>query len=175
MALIVEDGTGKPDAESYITTEEADTYHDRMGNDSWASIDSTRKEAMLRRATRFLDGIYGIRANGIRKESTQALVFPQIEATYFDGSPIPEDTVPQIYKDAQAEAALLASQGVDLVTTIGTGPRLKRDKVDVLEQEWFESSYDAAPVFGWLDAILTPLFGPRVEEGAMHIVRVERA
>lgn len=32
MPLIVEDGTGLPDAEAYISVADADAYHDARGN-----------------------------------------------------------------------------------------------------------------------------------------------
>lgn len=176
MSLIVEDGTGMPDAESYVSVSEADMYHTKMANTVWTeSSDVAKKEAMLRRAVRYLDGAYGVRTNGDPKNVDQALIFPQVGATYMDGREVPEDSVPQVWKDAQCEAALLALQGVDLATTISAGPRLKRKKTDVLEKEWFEDSYVNQPFFGWLDVLLAPLVPPTDDDQTIQIGQVVRA
>ena len=37
MALIVEDGTAKSDAESFISGTDADTYFSKRGNATWAA------------------------------------------------------------------------------------------------------------------------------------------
>ena len=51
MSLVVEDGTGKADAESYISVADADTYHSNRGNTDWAALTTTEKEQLLRGAT----------------------------------------------------------------------------------------------------------------------------
>lgn len=42
--LIVEDGTGIANADSYVSVAEADAYHVAFGNDLWAAIDPTKKK-----------------------------------------------------------------------------------------------------------------------------------
>ena len=38
MALIVEDGTGLANAESYVSVADATTYHTNYGNTAWTAI-----------------------------------------------------------------------------------------------------------------------------------------
>ena len=51
MTLVIEDGTGKSNAESYISVADADTYHSNRGNTDWAALTTAEKERLLRIAT----------------------------------------------------------------------------------------------------------------------------
>ena len=76
MALVVEDGTGKADAESFVTVAAFKAYCDARaityGTD--AAI-----EALLRKATDYLGQRYGQLLSGFRVRTTQALDFPRYE------------------------------------------------------------------------------------------------
>jgi len=78
MSLIVEDGTGKVDAESFASVTAADTYHSNRGNTAWAAIATTAlKEAALRKASDYMGQIYGPRWKGYRVGTAQALDWPR--------------------------------------------------------------------------------------------------
>lgn len=188
--LIVEDGTGVVGAESYVSVAEADQYMLDFGYDEWpqppASTPSdptpvdtnlSKKEAMLRRGALYIDNVYGILSVGYKKNSNQGLLFPQIGAFYWNGMPVDPDSIPIEYKKAQMEVARLAYAGVALTITIGAGEReLKRKKIDVIEKEWFESDKDSLyGTFGWIDALLVNLFGPRPDSTTIRIARIVRA
>lgn len=118
MSLIVEDGTGKSDADSYISVDYADTYHAKYGNTSWASLTTENKAVYLRRATDYMVGKYRLRWKGQRTLLTQALDWPRFgviveDAKYYTyGSfQIDQNTVPNEIKNACAELALRASIG----------------------------------------------------------------
>lgn len=104
MALIVEDGTGNADAQSYISAADATTYHTAHGNASWTGTDAA-KEAALVRATAWLDARYLSRWPGARYTSTQALEWPRSGAVDRDGNDI-SAMVPTALKNALCEAAL---------------------------------------------------------------------
>ncbi len=74
-ALIVEDGTGLTNADSYATVAYADTYHENRGNIAWDTV--ADKEAALRKATDFMVGKYRLRWAGVRKTLGQALDWPR--------------------------------------------------------------------------------------------------
>lgn len=186
--LIIENGSGVVGAESYNSVAEADAYHLKMGNEAWPQPPTptpddpapedpnlAKKEAMLRRGAVYLDAYALPRVNGTKKRQDQGLLFPLVNATDFYGNPIDPDSIPTVYKDAQAQVALYSYSGVDLAPNVPAGPLLKRKKTDVLEKEWFEGSYDQSPVFGWLDLMLTSLFGPPEEDDDMRIARIARA
>lgn len=88
MALIVEDGTGKPDADSYSTAAELVSYAARYG--VTIPADEPAQEALLRRAALAMDGMKwkGCRANG-----EQALAWPR-RGVNIDGENKPSDYIP---------------------------------------------------------------------------------
>lgn len=140
MSLIVEDGTGLANAESYISITDADTYHDNRGNTAWADLTTAQKERLLRIATDYMMAVYRLRWDGYRYVNTQALDWPRIYVPVRDICSVnayPEyvdfDIVPQQVKNACAELAykantetLLADQSQNVV----------REKVGPIEVEY---------------------------------------
>lgn len=180
--LIVEDGSGIPDADSYVSVAEADAYHLKMGNASWSQafedgIDvPARKDAALRKAAVFLDGYVLSRVTGARKSAAQGLLFPRTGMADHAGGVVDGNSIPVPYKAAQCEAALLVLLGTQLTAEVAAGPLLKRRKTGELEKEWFEDGYCKKPVFGWLDNVLASLLGPAATEtgSAARVVRLSR-
>jgi hypothetical protein len=164
MALIVEDGTGKPDAESFISVADATAYHAARGNAAWAALASdTLREQALRKGTDYMEQMYRERWAGTRLTATQALSWPRYMVPMKDApggygswpAYYPQDEVPLIVAHACAELALRAAAGelapdIDRVTT--------REKVGPLEVEY---AAGAAPYvrFRAVDNMLTPFFG----------------
>jgi hypothetical protein len=56
--IILEDGTGRADANSYADINEADLYHSLRGNSDWTDADITDKIAALVRATDYIESTY---------------------------------------------------------------------------------------------------------------------
>ena len=126
MTLVVEDGTGKADAESYISAADASTYHTARGNTAWAGLASdTIREQMLRKATDYITATYKGRWKGMPVSTLQALDWPRAyverEVPYdvtqtppnnIDGNLWwPSDEVPTAVVRATAELALRAIDG----------------------------------------------------------------
>jgi hypothetical protein len=113
MALIVEDGTGRADAESYISESDADTYFANRGNEAWADVEN--KEAVLRQATDYLEQAYYGRWKGYKTTATQRLSWPRrqvpLEDYYTWFSYIADSSVPLAVKHATAELAFTAVSG----------------------------------------------------------------
>lgn len=121
MAIVIEDGTGKSDAEAYISVTSADTYFSGRGDTVWTALTTAAKEAALRKATDYMLATYGLRWAGIRKTDTQALDWPryyvprrQTNGTIY----IEDDIVPVVVQRACAELALRASAD-DLAPDVG--------------------------------------------------------
>ncbi|WP_338801735.1 DnaT-like ssDNA-binding protein [Pseudomonas sp. RSB 5.4] len=72
MTLIIEDGTGKPDAESYASAEDLAIYAVKFGVIIPAEISA--QEALLRRAALAMDGMTW---KGRKSNSEQALSWPR--------------------------------------------------------------------------------------------------
>ena len=106
MALVVEDGTGKSDAESYISVTDSDTYHDNRGNTDWTGATAV-KEASSRRGAQFLDGRFLGRLKGEKSSSGQALQWPRDYVTDEDGNEVASTAIPTRLEQACAEASRL--------------------------------------------------------------------
>ncbi len=106
MALVVEDGSGLSTAESYLSVADADTYHAaHSASTTWSGADTSDKENALRVATQYLDVEYGIRWQGLRGSSTQALDWPRSNVEV-DGFLLSSTSLPTELKSATAEMAL---------------------------------------------------------------------
>jgi hypothetical protein len=152
MALIVEDGTGKADAESYISVADATAYHAARGNAAWATLASdTVREQLLRRATEYMLESYRQRWQGYRISSTQALDWPRA-GVCVDGYLIAINIVPVEVQRACAELALKAATA-DLAADVGQTAR--RVKVGPIEKEY---APNASPVkrYRAVDLLLAP-------------------
>lgn len=136
MGLIVEDGTGLADAESYTSVAFADDYHSKRGNTAWAALDTAAKEAALRKASDYLGLHYGTRWKGEKSYERQALDWPRYGARV-DQFDVGYDDVPGPVQQATASLAL-RSTTTDLVPDITQ--EVKREKVDVIEVEYQDHS-----------------------------------
>ncbi len=141
MTLIVEDGTGRSDSESFCSVEFATNYHSLRGNTAWESLASdTVREQLLRKASEYIEQVYSQRWAGIRKIGTQALSWPRDNVEIRDAWPLQyyaNDSVPTIVQNACAELALKANAG-ELAPDVTRVK--KRVKTDVLEVEYADST-----------------------------------
>lgn len=136
MAIVVEDGTGVAGAETFISVTDADTYHINRTATAWTDATTEAKESALRKSKDYLEGKYRLRWKGTRATQGQPLSWPRTGVYDQDGYLIASTTIPQALKDAQAEAALRALSA-DLQPDLERGGAVKREKVDVIEVEYF--------------------------------------
>lgn len=136
MALIVEDGTGLNNAESYASVAFADAYFAARISGGWSIITEANKEMLLRLATDHIDAVYGQRFKGTKGTLSQALQWPRI-GVYVDGYEYPVDDVPIEVQRACCEFAYAANTQT-LLPTLEQG--VKREKIDVIEIEYDEFS-----------------------------------
>lgn len=163
MALIPEDGTGLPDADSYESLAEFKAYADAHGFDyTTPAYSDAAIEAAMRRATAWLDATYRTRYTGdVRFPATQALEWPRTGATWRDVA-LADDVIPLALRRAQSEAAWreLVSPGVLSPDYVATSI-VTREKVGPLEVQYAASSAtsasDIAPDVGVIDGLLAPL------------------
>lgn len=116
--ITVEDGTGLPNADTYISVADADQYHLRYGNEEWDSLSETEKETSLIKASRDIGLLFSFIGDRLHPE-TQALEFPRTRAS----------GVPRAVSEATAEMALI-SLGFD-----PSGPLSGDGNIKSLEQE----------------------------------------
>lgn len=145
MVLTVEDGTGLPGANAYVSLSEANTYFSERNNTVWAGKTNPEKEAAILYATSFLDAqFYWL---GHIKYTEQALGWPCILVYDREGRSIDTTSVPRKVKNAACELALEALDK-PLSPSLARGGDVKRQKVASLEIEYFDraSSQRTFPV-----------------------------
>jgi hypothetical protein len=158
MTIIVEDGTGLADSETYIGVEEADAYHAARNNFAWDEGDIADKEAALRRATQYLDGFYKTKWAGYRTNGrAQALDWPRTSAYDHEGNYIASDEVPAELSQACAEAALreLVSPQ-SLSPDIDTGQRILQETVGPISTRYADRGSQRTQRT-LIDELLSPL------------------
>lgn len=153
MALVVEDGTGLPNAEAYISVTNADAYLLARGNAAWSALTTEAKEQALRNGADYMIGVYGSRWKGARKTAEQALDWPRtgVVANGFD---VADDTVPAAVARANAELAVRASAGELLGDQ---GAQVKQETVGPISVTYADGARQAtryAAVDGILGAYL---------------------
>jgi len=107
VTIVAEDGSGNPDANSYITEAYADAYHEDRGNTYWAALCDDDRAMCLIRATDYIDKRFGDKFRGYRMQKDQALAWPRLAA--FDDDNFTLDDVPAKLQKATAEYALRAA------------------------------------------------------------------
>ncbi len=166
MALIVEDGSGLIDAESYISVADADTYIQNRTNDaSWTGASVGDKEKALRIGTEYLDSKYGPIWKGHRTNNIgdQRLDWPRSGVVDYDGGVFVHDELPEVLENATVEAALRHINAIILqpdITSSSPGDIvMERDKVGPLEVEvrYDSSGKTTVPKFFKVDALIAEL------------------
>jgi hypothetical protein len=156
MALIVEDGTGKPDAEAYIAVADADAYFAARGKAEWAALDASAKEAALRNGADYMGAEYGQRWKGCRSTSVQALDWPRTAS----------DAIPKVIARANAELALRSLLG-DLMPD--EDAQVTQEVVGPLSVTYAQGARQA-PRFAFVDNLVGPWLS-----GGVSQIRVSRA
>lgn len=158
MALVVEDGTGKADAESYVGVADCAAWATKNGA-AFSAAPEASAEAALRRATRFIDATYGARFIGFRTNGrAQALQWPRRDA-YDEANDeyLPDDEVPQEIVTAACEAAVreLAEPG-SLAPDLERGGAVKRLQAGSVQIE-YAGNASALTTFTVIDNALAGL------------------
>lgn len=148
--LVVEDGLGRSDAESYISVADADARQSGLGNAAWAG-DETAKEQALRRATAYIEQRYRQRWRGTKLLRDQALSWPRYGAVV-DGWDVASNVVPVEVANACADLAVKAlTETLNEDQTRG----IVRDKVGPIETE-YDAYAPQAKRFVAIDQMLAP-------------------
>lgn len=105
LTLILEDGTGLSNSNSFASAAESDLYHESILYASdWTGADAATKDQALVMATRLLDRKTSWK--GEKASSAQALAWPRV-GVVCDGFETPSNIVPVPVKDATSELARL--------------------------------------------------------------------
>lgn len=176
MALVIEDGTGKADATSYVTVVEAEAYATARG------VTLAATEAKLVQAMDYLEA-QRARYQGAKTwpvgtdehPDAQALQWPRTGVVIDCDVEWPDDAIPKELKAAQMQYAIELQNGFNPFAS-NDGTVVKKKKVDVIEKEFFSATdlgLSGGPVANIpaVDALLAPLFSP-CGAGGLKTVRV---
>lgn len=168
MPFVVEDGSGLPNATSYLSVEDADAYFEgKRGASTWNAATEAAKQSALMEATGYLDLRWGAVAYGVPVNDLQALVYPRTALPTCARGQL----VPQQVKNATAEYALRALSAPlwpdPTVDPSGYAVTRKKEKVGPIEEETeYATSTDgsgvrpAYPSYPSADALLKCLVCP---------------
>lgn len=132
MALIVEDGSIVPGANSYVDLTEARAIAEQLA--LVLPADDTDAEKVLIQGTWYIEG-FCFKGNYVSQD--QSLAFPRSDL-YVKGSKFPDDQIPEDIKRAQVAAADGYNRGAE-TNTVNDGKEIKKEKIDVLEVEYFQN------------------------------------
>lgn len=136
MALVVEDGTGKTNSDTYVSLADARTRATILGV-SISGTDATA-ELQLQQATIYVDTVYRHNFQGLKLTSTQALQFPR-SPVVLDGWTLDNDDIPQELIDAQIYAAAQLEAGESFYSN-NDGRSVKLEEVvGAVKQEYFNT------------------------------------
>ncbi|MFV1944136.1 DnaT-like ssDNA-binding protein [Pseudomonas luteola] len=168
----------------YGSVADADSYHQTRGNTGWTGEDAAKQAALIR-ASAYIDSKYRKKFTSGRWMSLfpgtktggrgQALEWPRTDAQDYEGNKIPSDEIPAEVQQATYEAALreLSSPG-SLSPDYVPSKLVKRQKVDVIEREFFEpgelGSAPSTPVVSVIDNLIAPVLIARYELPGVMVV-----
>lgn len=155
MALIIEDGSGVPNANSYVTVAEYRAYATPRGVS--LPVSDATVETQLILATDYLESLSWL---GMPTYDDQALVWPRDEI-YIGCNLIADDMIPNKIKLAQMQLAIQVNAGIDLMPSVagGASGAIIREKVGPLETEYGAATVGTQPYFRSVNVLLASYVG----------------
>ena len=159
--FVVEDGTGKSDANSNLSVAGADQYHENnSASTDWSGATQADKEKAIRLATQYLDVRYDGSLKGCRSNEDQALAMPRTGIEDSDGYYYDSDEMPQRWLDATAELALRVIEGDTLLDDITKPGTIKSQSVTVgpiKKSIKYMGGYNQFKGYPLIDGLVRPL------------------
>lgn len=131
MALIIEDGTGKTDSDTYASEAELAAYALKRG----VTITGTDTQLL----TKALDHLEQQIFKGTKASKEQALQWPRFDVV-IDTYWIDSDEIPLLLKESQMEFALSIDGGVDPSSTVERA--IKSETVGQLSTTYMDAASD---------------------------------
>lgn len=150
MALVVEDGTGKADAESYASVADVKTYAAARALAYSGKADEDI-EAALRQATVYVDSRW--RFKGHRSTAAQALEFPRTDLVDWSGFTI--TGLPARVKQATLSLALKVLSGDSLYEDQSRGGKIVSESVAGISVT-YESGAPVGKMYAEAENLLKP-------------------
>lgn len=160
VVIIVEDGSGVADANSYASVDTAREYATNRG--FTLSDDDDAVAAFLIRGFDYLE-TKECEYQGERIYAESA--FPRV-GVEINGVDIPSDEIPKLAVAAQLQLVIAQSNGIDIMPNFVAGDYVTEEKVGPLTTKFADPVLvGMGPKLGAVDAMLAPLFGQCVSSG----------
>ena len=130
--IVVEDGSGKTDSNSYISEAGLTTY----ATDRGVTLSGTASVLLIQA----MDYIEVQSYKGYKYTEEQALQWPRGNV-WLDGYSVDVDEIPQLLIDAQCEVAIGIDGGVNPLANVGRST--KKEKVGDIEVEYMDGARDS--------------------------------
>lgn len=153
--MVVEDGTGLTDSNSYVSVDFADDYFSARGVSGWETLEEEAKEQALIKATDYIDNVF--QWHGKKASSEQALRFPRNNLYDYEGNEI--TGIPVNLMQAVCDAAVLVSEGTELFQTQEANGNVVSEKIGELSFTYQKSTSEAVSGLSLYDSINTKLRG----------------
>lgn len=167
MALIVEDGSGVPGANSYVTVEEIRDYCSQRGLALPAEVEGVETLAVT--AFDYVE-MFEPQFKGYKTEPNQRTAFPR-SGVVIGKYQLPSNEIPWQLKDAQCQATAEALDA-DLLPNLSAA--VKKEKVDVIEVEYQDSAPTPALTIGAFPKVDLRLRDLIEEKSSFPRIRVVR-
>lgn len=169
--MIVEDGTGLENANSYVSVLDADNYFSARGVTEWESLEEAQKETALIKATDYIDNVF--QWLGKKLTAEQALRFPRKKLFDYEGEEV--EGIPTALKQAVCDAALLSASGTELFQTSEVNGDVVSENITSLSFTYSqnERKITSRTLYDAINTKLRGLFKDRSKSGIVS-GRVER-
>jgi len=158
--FVVEDGSGKSDATSYISVTDADQVITDYGLAWPDSYTEDEKKVALNNGTRYLDTKYNGAWKGYKASETQALAWPRSDVVDSDGWVIDSDEIPAQIEQATVEVAVYYADSGSAFPDLDNPGQLKAEKIkiDVIEiEQEFLGGNSGSEISSKVDSLLNGL------------------
>lgn len=162
VELIVEDGTGVADANSFVTEDQIVAYAAARGV-TLANATDADKDAVAVLGIQAMDYLNSLAWKGTKTYPDSLVPFPRTGLTGYT-----DTQIPAAIKQAQMQLAVIANSGVVLVPSIVGGSFIKREKIGPIETEYSESVYvsdNGLPLLPGIAALLNPFLIGELPDG----------
>lgn len=157
MPLIVEDGSGKVDAQTFVEASYVDAYAAARGNPlAWDTKAAEDKDVALVKAADYLRNEMRYQYRGTRKTADQCMPFPRTGVVEAGGLALTDGIIPWRIKDAQAALAIRFAADQDLQPDLDRGGKITSETVDVISVDYADDA-PAETLLTEVEGYLRPL------------------
>lgn len=152
--LIVEDGSGVANANTYVDVDYCNTYCKDLNYSSWAETANTAKAEAILRAMNFIESLNW---KGYKAEQDNSLEWPRKEVEDRNGYYIDDDVIPINLKKAVAEAAYKELTPGTLQPDLDGASNIQTMKAGSLAITYFEGQVGSTQIFEVIQGLLKGL------------------